>query len=350
VISRATDNMYRFCLTSRTARWTMRAAVLPLGMLGSLLASTPAAAGYPDLSNPLVRSLVMAGTARLGGLSATAQVLQPAGAPDSAALNAVDVNHPDYKYPGRATLMSLVVPGAGQLYARRIWKTVLFLGIEAAAISAWSSYSQQGADQTEVFEQFADDHWDFRLWLTTASLYQTGQWGEGDGQVYVGPDGTHHLEFFVDMDEDGRPEIFGNTSDNAQRIFQILASPDTLAHLHIKKNGEYYENIGKYNQFFSGWDDADPFTSLIEERDSGPIAISVNRSNYLGQRTEANRLKSVVGYAVSALMFNHVISAMDAIFTASRWNREHARRISARLWFEPTMAYGVGGVQVSFAW
>ncbi len=329
----------------------MRAALASVALLGSLLASTPAAVGYPDLSNPLVRSLVMAGSVWQGGLGTIAQVLQPTGPPDSAASNAVDVNHPDYKYPGRATLLSLVLPGAGQLYAGRAWKAVLFLGVEAAAVSAWYSYSQQGVDQTGVFQQFAIEHWDFWDWLDTASDYQTGQWGEGDGQIYVGPDGnraTHQLEFFVDVDGDGKREPY-NTKDHMSVLQPYIDDHGIRSFVFVARNHAYYENIGKYNQFFSGWDDADRNTS-IDERKSGPIAFSDHRFDYLDQRDEANQLKRVAGYAVSALLFNHVISAVDAIFTASGWNREHARRIGARLWFEPTRAYGVGGVQVSFAW
>ena len=318
-------------------------------LLGIAQAAAPVAPRYPNLSNPLVQGY-LATPQSASWLEGRPLAFQPGGTQSIDSLGAIDVNSPNYRYPGRAMVLSLMVPGAGQLYVGRPLKAVLFLGVEVAAIVTWDRYRRLGDSKTQAFKAAADEHWDFRHWLATFALYQTGQWGPEVGQVYVGPKGTHHLEFFVDMDGDGRPEIFGNTSDDSKRLLQLLASPDTNRFVFIQKNNEYYENIGKYNQFFSGWDDADPFLSQIEDRASGLIAITGNRTLYLQLRTETNQLKSIASYAVSALMFNHVISAVDAIFTSSRWNSAHARRLSGRLWFDPALAYGVGGLRVSLAW
>ena len=317
-------------------------------LLGIAQAAAPVAPRYPQLSNPLVQGY-LATPQSASWLAGRPLAFQPGGTQPGDSLGAIDVNSPNYRYPGRAMILSLVVPGAGQLYVGRPLKSVLYLGVEVAAIVTWDRYRKLGDSKTQAFKASADEHWDFRVWLATFALYQTGQWGTEDGQVYVGPEGTHHLEFFVDMDGDGRPEIFGNTSDDSKRLLQLLASPDTNSFVFIQKNNEYYENIGKYNQFFSGWDDAST-SSVIEDRASGLIAITDNRTLYLKLRTETNQLKSIASYAVSALMFNHVISAVDAIFTSSRWNSTHARRLSGRLWFDPALAYGVGGLRVSLAW
>ncbi|MFB0515916.1 MAG: DUF5683 domain-containing protein, partial [Candidatus Neomarinimicrobiota bacterium] len=218
-------------------------------------------------------------------------------------LRGIDVDSPNYRYPGKAMVLSLLVPGAGQLYVRQLKKTALFLGVEVLAVWALRSYSQRGKDSTEAYEEFADDHWDFEHWLFTAHLYQTDPWGKGKDQIYVGTDGSHQLEFFVDMDGDGRPEVYGNTKEDSERIYQLLADPDTSDFVYVKKNNAYYENVGKYNQFFSGWDDATPEAEIDSSRKSGWIALSDHRSQYIDMRAVANDLKSVATYAVSALMF-----------------------------------------------
>jgi len=283
------------------------------------------------------------------GLSSFSAVQQDVSlAQDS--LSDIDVTSPYYRYPGKAMMMSLAVPGAGQLYVGRPMRTAAFLGIEIIALLAWNSYARQGEDMTRDFRDFADAHWHFRCWLDSAQYYQNDPWGKGEGQIYIGTDGSHHLEFFVDMDDDGRPEFFGNTKDDSKRLDQLMADPDTSDYVYVKRSNEYYENIGKYNQFFSGWDDADPNNPDIEERESGLVALSEHRSQYLRKRADANRLKSMAGYAVSAIMFNHVVSAVDAIFATSRWNSEHARRLSGRLWFSPASPHGVGGMQISLTW
>jgi len=322
---------------------TLRVAAGIMILWGSVQGGTPEAGSYPALFQPVVQ-----------GLSSFSAVQQDVSlAQDS--LSDIDVTSPYYRYPGKAMMMSLAVPGAGQLYVGRPLRSVAFLGVEIIALLAWNSYSRRGDDMTRDFRDFADDYWDFNRWLNNAQYYQSDPWGSGEGRIYIGTDGSHHLEFFVDdMDDDGRPEFFGNTKDDSKRLDQLLADPDTSDHVNVKMSSEYYENIGKYNQFFSGWDDADPDTSKdgvrIEERTSGLIALTPHRSKYLNMRADANRLKSAAGYAISALMFNHVISAIDAIFATSRWNSEHARRLSGRLWFSPASPYGVGGMQISLTW
>ena len=303
---------------------------------GTAQAVTPGAGRFPAPFHPLV-----------WGLYGSAAV-QNAVPQSQDTLDYIDINSPNYRYPGKAMILSLALPGAGQLYVGQPKRTVLFLGVEIAAGLAWYSYSRQGEEATEEFKAFADKYWDFWYWLETAQFYQTDPWGKGEGQIYVGTDGSHQLEFNVDVDGDGSPEFY-NTSKHAGVLDPYIDDPTIRDSVDILMTNEYYENIGKYNQFFSGWDDASP-EAKIEERKSGLIALSEHRSKYLDMRADANRLKSVASYAISALMFNHVISAIDAIFATSRWNREHASRLSGRLWFNPAYPHGVSGVQLSLAW
>ena len=260
-------------------------------------------------------------------------------------VGAIDVNSPNFKYPGKAMLYSLIVPGAGQLYVRQPVKTVVFLGIEVMAILALRSYNQRGLDQDQAFKDSADVHWDFRDWIDRASDF-TGQGWEDIPNM--GTQGTHSLDYFVVMAEGGRPELFGKTSD--ARFLQLYYDPDTTNNVFVKMNDEYYENIGKYNQFLSGWDDADPASPRIDDTPSGPVARTPQRDAHLSMREEANLLKSTAGYLASAIMFNHVLSAVDAIFATAKWNQRHALRVGGSLWFDPTYSLGVKGVQFSLAW
>ncbi|UCH09183.1 MAG: hypothetical protein JSU61_08020 [Fidelibacterota bacterium] len=291
--------------------------------------------GFLDPTQPVVSGFLRAAA------------VQNAAAPTQDSLGMLDVTHPDYKYPGRAMMMSLAVPGSGQLYVGSKVKAAAFLGIDLIALLTWNSNSKEGEERTLAYQDTADVHWDFMRWLITASHYQPPDW-EG---ITIGTDGSHQLEFFVDMDDNGRPEVFGNTKEDSDRLYQLIAHPDSSDHIYVKKNHEYYENIGKYNQFFSGWDDADPYNPDIKEKKSGTmIARSPNRSVYLDMRAEANRFKQIASYAVSAVMFNHVVSAVDAIFSTSKWNQAHVSRLSGRVWYNPMNRYGIGGIRLSFAW
>jgi hypothetical protein len=268
-------------------------------------------------------------------------------------LGTIALDSPDYKYPGKAMLRSLAVPGSGQLYAGKTKRAIMFLGVEILAIATWDRYNRLGNERTEAYKDSANAQWDFERWWWDWSLYNNEYYTTtlpSEEKIVIGPAGGHYLEFFVDIDEDGRPEVFGNTKENTERLRQLMDS-DSSAFLFVKKNNEYYENIGKYNQFFPGWDDAlENLNEVPEDRASGPFAYSTKRSKYMKLREKANQLKSVASYSVSALMFNHIISAVDAIFTTANWNREHAKRFSGQLLYSPIAAYGVGGVQISIAW
>lgn len=314
----------------------MRLSLSLVMLVGTVWGASPGRGHYPDPSSPLQKGW-------LNSITMSAAAIQTE---DS--VGGVDVNSPNFKYPGKAMLYSLIVPGAGQLYIRQPLKAVVFLGAEVIAILALKSYNQRGLDHTRAFKDSADAHWDFRRWIDRASLF-TGQGWEDIPKI--GRKGTHSLDFFVgDMDEDGWPEVFGNTRDDGDRFSRLLNDPDTSSFVFIKKNSEYYENIGKYNQFLSGWDDADPALPDVVDTPSGPVARTPQREAHLSMREEANRLKSTARYVVSALMFNHVLSAVDAIFATSKWNRKNALRVGGRLWFDPTYTLGVGGIQFSLAW
>jgi len=308
---------------------------------GTVQGATPGTGTYFDPSHPLVQRLY------------TVPAVQGAISQNQDTLSRIDVTSANYRYPGKAMVLSLVLPGAGQLYVKQPKKTVLFIGVEILSIWAWNSYAQQGKDATKDFEAFADVHWDFWRWLDTDQYYQTDPWGTEEGQIYVGPGtsthGGHHLEFYVDTDGDGNLELYNTKDDYSSVLDWYVDNPDIRDSVFIARGHEYYENIGKYNQFFCGWEEATPGAE-IEQRKSGPHALNDYRSKYLDMRGEANRLKNVASYAISALMFNHVLSAVDAIFSAARWNRQHAGRLSGRLLYNPAASYGVGGVQISLAW
>ncbi len=308
-----------------------------LGLALILLAGVgPAVAGEgrkADLSHPLVT----------GWLAIQGQWPAAGGTADSII---IDTSHPDYLYPGRAMIFSLFIPGAGQVYVKRPVRGLFYLATDVAAYYVWRDYIGRGNTIEDLWEAFADSSWSFIRWFTEAGLYRGGEWD----RVGVGITGSHNLEYFVaDMDGDGLPELFGSTNDPG-RLAELIADQDTSAFLRVRRNGNFYENIGKYNQFFSGWSDADPNNPDIEETLSGPIAWSDYRRWYVETRGESNRLRGLAGYAVSAALFNHVLSAADALFSASAWNRGHALKLSGRLRHDPLMPYGVGGVEISLGW
>ncbi len=63
------------------------------------------------------------------------------------------------KNPKAAFVMSAVIPGAGQIYAKSYIKAAAFLAVEVAA---WTYYAQNNSEGRRIeaeFQAYADTHW-----------------------------------------------------------------------------------------------------------------------------------------------------------------------------------------------
>lgn len=197
-----------------------------------------------------------------------------------------------HKSPFKAFVYSLVIPGAGQLYTESKTKALLFLGVEALSWTGHVVYHGKGDDKTDFYENWADTYWieqRYTNWLEK-------HWDVTDDEDAV--------------DEYGFPEFTHNL-------------PDT-------KTQQYYEMIGKYNQFVYGWVDTDTSTSTGEAH---PGVYSQLRMDYEGYRNDANNMYDRATTALIVMMANHVISACEAALAARSYNK-HTTQLAQRVSFK----------------
>lgn len=191
--------------------------------------------------------------------------------------------------PKRAFLYSLLIPGAGQLYAGNKIKAAAFFLADVVAWGAYFSYRSSGHDKEDEYRAFADAHWNSqKYWDSLLSVHGIPEWG--DGAVY-----PHHLPY----------EVNGT---------------DTV----VLKSGEYYENVGKYDQFVWGWDDLEQFTTGLDPAEKN-FQSHANRDTYVRMREDANKQFDHAAVAAIVSIANHLISAFDAALTAHRFNRSAER-------------------------
>ncbi|MFQ6114243.1 MAG: hypothetical protein ACE5NG_09155 [bacterium] len=198
-------------------------------------------------------------------------------------------NYPKTKSIAKAALLSAAVPGAGEFYAGSFVKGIIFLAVEAAAWPFYFHFHNRGEDLEAEFQIFADQFWhedDYWLWLSQISGIDIN-------------------------DRDALREY------ERQNFSHFLPE---------EKNQQYYENIGKYDQFNVGWDD----TQNGGERDSAL------RERYTRMRKDANDNFKRATNMVTLVLFNHVFSALDAGWTIKRHNK---RIVSASLRMK-NMQYG----------
>ena len=163
------------------------------------------------------------------------------------------------KRPLVGVLLSAAVPGAGEIYSGSWIKGAVFLGIEAGLWIYYVQFQNKGQDWEDIFHIYANEHWSKDRWISNG--------GDAD-------EGTHTL-------------------------------PST-------KTQQYYEMIGKYNQFMEGWDDW-----VL----NGP-SLTPHRDYYETLRDNSNQELIKASYCAMLVLANHVISAFDASWTVKRHNRK----------------------------
>jgi hypothetical protein len=180
-----------------------------------------------------------------------------------------------------AALLSIALPGAGELYLGAPKRAAAFLSLEAITWLSYFRWRSKGNDLKADFRVYADQHWNearYRAW-----------------QVYNASEGYPFNE------------------------------TETLPDRETGDTQQYYEMIGKYDQFVFGWDDvADvPFTVINDQVESP------RRLDYEGQRNESNKFLKRASFVIGFSVLNRIGSAIHASVYAR--NQERDRR-SVRLW------------------
>ena len=178
------------------------------------------------------------------------------------------------KKSGWPVLFSLILPGAGE--ATMGYKRGYFM--MAADILAWTQvakYNSNGDDLTDSYIAFADAHYTDELPLEGYLDGGTDPMRGGQGAIYFTAitgennfntvEDLHNLPLYVTKEEDFR---------------------------------EYYENLGKWDQFIFGWDDYTianqpdfPFDGYEPTETLADLQhpwVSENRETYRLMRDEAN--------------------------------------------------------------
>jgi len=198
-----------------------------------------------------------------------------------------------HKSPAKAFVLSLAVPGLGQYYYGSRIKPFVFLGAEVGTWVLHLKWHGQADDMTDEFQTLADNNWHEQRY----SDFLEDEYGIGDDDSLSGfTEIGHHL-------------------------------PDTRVQ-------QYYEMIGKYDQFSWGWVDAylnHPDSVLYEfdpPRVTGPSVTptSALRDRYETMRNDANKRYDKANKMIVVAIVNRLISAFEAYFTTRSLNhkaREH---------------------------
>jgi len=226
-----------------------------------------------------------------GNLYADSKIIQNNFSKLSANPKADDL--PGKKSPVLSGVLSVILPGAGQVYNEDYWIAGIFLALEAALITTAVVYDNKGDDQTASFQTFADQNW---------SVVQYAEWLA----QYEGAD----LSKIIISDDESLPPW--------ERVnWAELNAAEQGSH-NLPPHGEqqYYELIGKYHQYSGGWND---FTGGANNS-----LVSPNFTYYAGERGKANDYYNNASTAIVGIYINHILSAAEAVWGATRFNKNIA--------------------------
>jgi len=156
-------------------------------------------------------------------------------------------------------------------------------------------WTGKGNDLEDDFRAVADAHWDpevYLAWRSTTKAIRNNSF-------------THALpcSSYVDSRSD------------------LYAGEGSLGDCSGREKQQYYELVGKYDQFVSGWDDlrfvstGNPVAAYTEI-DSVESVQSDLRLNYEEQRDDSNRYLKRATNLSGLILINHALSAIDAARTA----------------------------------
>lgn len=175
--------------------------------------------------------------------------------------------------PAIPMLMSLVLPGSGELYLGHK-RGLLQMALDVGAWFGAAHHDGQGKDKEDEYYVFADAHWSE---AKLAAAYDPN-WSDSD------PDWNPDYDY---MAGDGLD--YFNTAETPLDDYTDLPLWVSV----VDDRREYYENLGKWDQFVFGWDDyRDPRgflgTDDVNIRNLKDPRTSENREIYRAMRQESN--------------------------------------------------------------
>jgi hypothetical protein len=188
-----------------------------------------------------------------------------------------------------AILASAILPGMGELYcyrtSRDIWtlaRVPAFLAVEGYLWYSYADNKSIGKDYKRDYEAYADAHWSLDRFLQNHPCCQ-GLGGCESWQEYNDGCKNDYNYFFYTPREADREE--------------------------------YYENMGKYNAFVFGWDDA------LDYSDPSFAYWTEHRTYYVSLRNDSDRYLLRADQRLMGLIVNRVVSMIDTGWLAYRLSK-----------------------------
>ena len=125
-----------------------------------------------------------------------------------------------------------------------------------------------------------------------------------------------------------------------------FGSNDDWDNLEAVRDHHFHEGLGKYPEFFSGWQDATLETSTLDNRNRYEIPLTDKKEEFQLLRNKSNREFDKEEIYLSLIFVNHAVSMFDAFLTSV--NRMKKIDVNSRLKYDED--FNLNGIEMSITW
>ena len=225
----------------------------------------------------------------------------------------------------KSALFSGIIPGSGQYFInKQKQKGIAFFALEIIGIASSIYFKDKAEEYKFDYQDYADEHWSFSSWCDFYYDYSDESnpfrdlFSNETSEKYSEINSGHGLEFFYDDDDGIRKYMKTNTEFFGSFYEEYNLDQNGVAeqfvderNLQMLKTHDFYEEIVKYDQFFTGWDD-----QVLIQRSTNDWgqdnATSPNKKfakSIYDKSVKNYKTKDII---VKFIYANHAISILDA--------------------------------------
>ena len=250
-----------------------------------------------------------------------------------------------YKNPRKALFLSLLVPGAGQMYVGGSTATYVrggvYIALEVFMWSGWGYFSiYKYNDQVKKYKRFAKDHYSIgRYEVAMRNLYNAGGklYSNEFNNRYMGTRKSFCEAIYGDAGNagcyhenalyEGDSRHLGLFGDKDVMLGDEMNAFSKETKRDFNKESELFQLLSE-DAYVLGWEDAESaiVSDLnLETPNSETAALSKSGSDYQrkyrSMRRDANDYADMQAWFIGGLILNHIVSAVDAALTANAHNK-----------------------------
>ena len=236
-------------------------------------------------------------------------------------INKINTNNSSIK----ALLQSSILPGAGQyLTNNQKTKGLIFFGIEILSLIGINYYNNKADDFKKEYQEYGNNNWDFSIWCS--NYYNWDNINDAYYNVFANDESmiypkiwedSHYIKFSYIQDDVTR--TISSSSQNFEQLYIDYNLNDFNSveafienyNVRIIKDHNFYENIGKYNHFYSGWNDNHDISTY--DNNGYIVATSPNKVIYRSIYDESVKNYYTKNNFVNFIFINHFVSMLDAL-------------------------------------